>query len=155
MRRVAVVLAVAAVVAGCGGAKKKQQTAAGPTTALLTKVEVSAKSVRFEFRTQPQDVKARFQPRSQLAECGSGRPVRIKGTSYVVVHFTPAATADIQGEKVIPTYKGPKRLHGPGPVLETAKLCDFEADVGWAIGIAKRMPIHVSRDGSAVTVSFG
>jgi hypothetical protein len=151
MQRVAVGLALIAALAGCGGSKKPS----APTNALLKNVTVSATSVRFEFKSEPQEVKTRFQTSSRLAECGSGRRVPLRGASYVEVHFFPAASADIQGEDVVPTYTGPNRLRGPGPVLETAKMCDFEADLGWAIGLSQRMPVHVSRDGSTVTVSFG
>ena len=79
----------------------------------------------------------------------------LKGTAYAVVHFTPAATADLEGEQVTRTYTGPPRLSGPGPVLETAKTSDFEADLAWAIGLERRLPLQVERDGSTVTVSFG
>jgi hypothetical protein len=40
-------------------------------------------------------------------------------------------------------------------VLGAAKSCDFEADLGWAIGLERRLPFHVSQDGAEVTVSFG
>ena len=79
----------------------------------------------------------------------------LKGAAFAVVHFTPAATADLDGESVRPTYTGPRRLSGPGPVLETAKTSDFEADLAWAIGLERRLPLHVARDGATVTVSFG
>jgi hypothetical protein len=152
MRRVALGVGLALLLAGCGGGSKKPDE---PTTAYLTDVTVVSRSITFDFKTAPTEVKAAYQPRSQLSECGSGAPVRVKGTAYVVVHFTPAASAEIKGEDAVPTYTGPKRLSGPGPVLETAKLCDFEADLGWAVGVAKRLPLHVSKDGSSVTVSFG
>jgi hypothetical protein len=35
------------------------------------------------------------------------------------------------------------------------KIGDFESQLDWAIGLARRMPFHVERDGSRVTVSFG
>jgi hypothetical protein len=35
------------------------------------------------------------------------------------------------------------------------RLADFEADLGWAIGLARRLPVDVSRHGSTVTVRFG
>jgi len=152
MWRPAAALAVAVLLAGCGGGKKSSEE---PTNALLTGVHVEAQSVRFEFRSEPHQVKAAYQPRSRVSECGSGEPVKLKGTAFVVVHFVPAASADIQGEQVVPTYTGPRKIAGPGPVLETAKMCDFEADLGWAIGVEHRLPLHVSRDGSTVTVSFG
>jgi hypothetical protein len=140
------------LLAGCGGGSN---SSAGPETAYLTGVKVESRALTFDFRTAPSEVKATYQPRSQLRECGSGRPVNVRGAAYVVVHFTPAASAEFEGEKVVPTYNGPKRLSGPGPVLETVKMCDFEADLGWAAGIAKRLPLHVSQDGSSVTVTFG
>jgi hypothetical protein len=151
MRRVALMVGTAALLAGCGGGSTSSE---GPETAYLTDVNVTGDAVSFDFKSAPLEVKARYQARSQLRECGSGRPVRVKGAAFVVVHFTPAASAEIRGEDVVPTYTGPRRLSGPGPVLETAKMCDFEADLGWAMGIAKKLPLHVSQDGSTVTVSF-
>ncbi len=56
---------------------------------------------------------------------------------------------------MIPTYTGPRRLSGPGPVLETAKTSDFEADLAWAIGLKRRLPFRVVQYGTTVTVSFG
>jgi hypothetical protein len=151
MRRVALMVGTAALLAGCGGGSTSSE---GPETAYLTDVNVTGDAVSFDFKSAPLEVKARYQARSQLRECGSGRPVRVKGAAFVVVHFTPAASAEIRGEDVVPTYTGPRRLSGPGPVLETAKMCDFEADLGWAMGIAKKLPLRVSQDGSTVTVSF-
>jgi hypothetical protein len=155
MRRVTLAVALVALLAGCGGGGGGTKKPEEPTTAYLTDVKVEADSITFDFKTAPLTVKANYQPRSRLAECGSGEPVRVKGTAFVAIHFTPAASAEIKGEKVVPTYTGPNRLSGPGPVLEAAKMCDFEADLGWAVGIAKRLPMNVSKDGSSVTVSFG
>jgi hypothetical protein len=151
MKRVALAVAAAALVAGCGGSKH----GVTPTMALLTGVHVDGKSVTFEFKSEPLEVKAAYQPKSRIVESGSGAPVPLQGKAYVVIHFMPAATADLQGEKVIFTYTGPRRLGGPGPVLETAKTSDFEADLAWAIGLERRLPFRVSRHGTAVTVSFG
>jgi hypothetical protein len=143
--------AAAALLAGCGGSSNGDT----PTTALLTGVHVAADHVTFEFKSAPQDVRTRYQPKSQIVESGSGRPVPLQGKAYVVIHFVPGATADLQGEQVVPTYTGPRRLSGPGPVLETAKTSDFEADLAWAIGLERRLPFRVDRDGTTVTVSFG
>ena len=150
MKRAAALLLLAAV-AGCGGGKKS-----GPAVALLTDVRTNGDSVAFEFRGKPQDVKARYVAKRDLAECGSGAPVPLKGSAFAVVHFTPAQTASIADDgKVTLTYTGPRRLSGTGPVLEVAKLCDFEADVGWAIGVQRRLPLDVSTDGGTVTITFG
>jgi hypothetical protein len=151
VRWVALAVAGAALLAGCGGSKHE----APPANALLTGVHVAGKSVTFDFKSAPRTVKAGYQPKARIVESGSGAPVPLKGQAYVVVHFVPAASADVQGEQVIPTYTGPRRLSGPGPVLETAKTSDFEADLAWAIGLERRLPLRVAKDGSTVTVSFG
>jgi hypothetical protein len=144
-------LLLVTLAAGCGGGSKED-----PGPALLTGVRPDGASVAFEFRNEPRDVNAHYVGKSQLAECGSGAPVPLRGTAYAVVHFRPAQTASVADDgKVTPTYTGPRRLSGKGPVLEVAKLCDFEADVGWAIGVDRRRPIDVSKDGSTVTISFG
>ena len=152
MRKAAAALAAAALLTGCGGSKKQ---ASGPTTALLTAVHVEGTTVTFAFRTAPQDVRASYVPRSQLAESGSGKPVPLKGAAYLMIHFSPAATAEATASSVVFSYSGPKRIEGPGPVLEVAKTSDFEADLGWAIGLERRLVPHVSQDDSSVTVSFG
>jgi hypothetical protein len=151
MGRLAAGLLIIVAAAGCGGAKHDS----APTNAYLTGVHVNASSVRFEFKSKPQEVVAGWQPPSRVNECGSGEPIRLRGRAFVVVHFRPAASAQIKGEKVVLTYTGPRRIHGPGPVLDTARSCDFEADLAWAIGVERRIPLRVERDGSAVTVSFG
>jgi hypothetical protein len=152
MRRVALALAVGLLLAGCGGSKQQAE----PETALLKDVQAEPQQVVFEFKSAPGDVKARFRPLSQIAEAGSGAKVDLQGSAALVVTFFPAATADIQGEQVVPTYTGPKRLRptGSGAVQEVVKIGDFEAQLDWAIGLAQRGPFHVKRDGSRVTVIF-
>ncbi len=153
MRRLAVVLAAVALSAGCGGGSKQP---AAPAVALLTGVHVAGARVSFDFRTAPDAVRARFHRPSQIAESGSGRHVPVQGATVVVVSFTPAATADIQGEDVVPTYTGPKRIAGSGgPVREVVKAGDFEAQLDWAIGLDARRPFRVERDGTRVTLAFG
>jgi hypothetical protein len=150
MRQAALAIAAVTLLAGCGGSSN-----ATPETALLTGVRVDAKNVTFEFESEPQQVKAAYQPKSMILESGSGRPVPLEGTAYVVIHFVPAATAGFNGEEVVPSYTGPRRVSGPGPVLETAKTSDFEADLAWAIGLERRLPFRVAQDGTTVTISFG
>src|SRR6266852_5601357 len=113
MRQIAFAVAAAALLAGCGGSKGVVEE--GP--ALLTAVHVDARSVSFDFKSAPQQVKAAYQPKSRIVESGSGRPVPLQGTAYVVVRFLPGATADLEGEQVRKTYTGPRRISGPGPVL--------------------------------------
>ena len=133
-----VVVLLVLVAAGCGGAAR-------PEHATLHDVSVLRSAVVFDFDVQPTDVTTRYARRGSLAECGSGLPVRPRGEAVAVVHFSPAQTDGV-----------PKRIEMPsGTVLDVWKLCDFEADVGWAIGLSRRSPLHVSRDGATVTVTFG
>jgi hypothetical protein len=152
MRPLALALVLLAVVAGCGGSKQADV----PDTALLTGVRAAPQEVVFEFASPPLDVTARFRPESSIAEAGSGAKVDVRGDTFLVVTFTPAATADIAGEAVVLTYKGPKRLapRGLGPVQEVVKIGDFEAQLDWVIGLSGRAAYDVARDGDRVTVTF-
>ena len=38
---------------------------------------------------------------------------------------------------------------------EVVKIGDFEAQLYWAIGLDRRRPFKVSRDGTTVTLTFG
>jgi hypothetical protein len=151
VRGIAVAATVVLLAAGCGGAKHL----AANETALLTGVDVQDSHVTFSFTSPPREVTQSYVPRSQLAESGSGKPVPLKGTAYVVVHFRPGATAVADAKGVTFTYTGPKRIEGAGPVLEVAKTSDFEADLAWAIGLERRLPVQVTRDGATVTLAFG
>jgi hypothetical protein len=71
--------------------------------------------------------------------------VRPSGAAVLVVHFLPAQTRGLPKRVVMPS----------GTVRELWKVCDFEADVGWAIAVSRLAPFDVSRDGTTVTVTFG
>jgi hypothetical protein len=150
--RWSLVLIGVALLAGCGGGS---QTSA-PTVALLTAVHVDGTSARFEFESAPATIRTHFRPRAQIAESGSGRKVPLKGSAFLVVSFSPAATATADADKVSFSYTGPKRLEpsSAGPVQEVAKIGDFEAQLDWAIGLDLRRAPQVTRDGNAVTVAF-
>ena len=153
MRRLAALGAVALLAGGCGGSR----TPSAPTVALLTGVHVDATSATFEFRSAPAVVRTHFRPRSQIAESGSGRKVPLKGDAFLVVSFSPAATGEADENGVTFSYSGPKRLRpaDSGPVQEVVKIGDFEAQLDWAIGLDRRRPVRVTRDGANVTIAFG
>jgi hypothetical protein len=146
------VLAAVALLAGCGGRSKTPV----PEVSLLTGVTVDGTSARFEFTSAPTAVRTHFRPRSQIAESGSGRRVPLEGVAFLVVSFSPAATATADATKVTFRYTGPKRLEpsSTGPIQEVAKIGDFEAQLDWAIGLDARRAPRVIRDGSSVTVAF-
>jgi hypothetical protein len=138
VKRAVVLLAVLAL-AACGGTKR-----ISPDHATLTDIDVRNSEVVFTFDVAPDTVKGSFTARSALAECGSGRPIRPPGRGFFVVHFRPAQSQGVPRRVVMPS----------GPVLEADKVCDFEADVGWAIGMAGRRQWNVSHHGSTVTITF-
>jgi hypothetical protein len=162
--RIAFVLGVV-LLAGCGGsatsmstsATTLETTASKPTTALLTNVRAGPKQVAFDFRSAPLQIKAGYVPRSKVVESGSGRPVKVAGSAFLVVRFSPASGADLSGTTMRIVYEGPRRLEPatPGPVREVARTSDYEADLAWAIGLDRRRPYHVERHGSNVAVTVG
>jgi hypothetical protein len=139
VQRVCVLLAVLAL-AGCGGSN-----APAPDHATLTDVRVGASTVDFTFDSAPQTVRSAYAARGTLAECGSGAPVRPNGTAFLVVHFQPAQSQGV-----------PKRIVMPsGVVVDVWKVCDFEADVAWAIGLTNHVPVEIARRDSHVILTFG
>jgi hypothetical protein len=139
VKRAVVLLAVLAL-AACGGTKR-----ISPDHATMTDIDVHNTEVVFTFDVAPDTVEGRFAARSTLAECGSGRPIRPPGRAFYVVHFRPAQSQGVPRQVVMPS----------GPVLEADKVCDFEADVAWAVALDTKLPAHVSSHGATVTVTFG
>ncbi len=113
--------------------------------ALLLGIQVRTTSVTFQFRSAPHAIRASYD-RRPLVECGSGRAVPLRGKAHLVIHFTPAQTALSFGTH--------RRLNGQGPFRELAKVCDFEADLAWAIGLDARRAFRVERHGTRVTVTL-
>jgi hypothetical protein len=150
-RLVFAVCAVALAGAAAGSA------ASPPAVALLTAVKVAPTQVEFRFRSAPLRIKAGYAPRSKVVESGSGRPVKVAGSAFLVVRFSPASGADLSGKTMRIVYKGPTRLKPAtaGPVREVARTSDYEADLAWAIGLDRRRPYHVVRHGSNVVVTVG
>jgi hypothetical protein len=129
------------LLAGCGGSAKRSS----PDHATMTSVDVHWSSVDFGFDALPDTVKTNYAPRGSLAECGSGAAVRPNGSEFLVIHFTPAQTRGL-----------PKRIIMPaGVVLDVWKVCDFEAEVAWAIGLSRHRRAGVERRDSHVILTFG
>ena len=111
--------------------------------ALLLGIQVRASTVTFHFRSAPGAIHAAYD-RRPLVECGSGRIVPLRGKAHLVIHFTPAQTAL--------SFARQRRLKGQGPFRELAKVCDFESDLAWAIGLDTRKTFRVERHGTLVTL---
>jgi hypothetical protein len=94
---------------------------------------------------------------TKLVEDGSGAPVAVDGSTYVVVRFEPAATADVSGSELVRTYRGPKRIAAPEnahALREVVKTGDFEAVLTWVIGLETRRPFAVTSSAHGVVVTI-
>lgn len=71
-----------------------------------------------------------------VTEDGSGDTVEVKGDALLEVRFENAGMARIEGERVVPVYKGDKRVTTKGElVLEVVDAGDFEGVVTWVVGL--------------------
>ena len=98
----------------------------------------------------------RYQPaESAKTEDGSGKPVAIEGSAFLVVRLSPAATAVTNGDKLEFTYTGPKRLKPGGRhVTEIVKTGDFEAVVTWVIGLDGERPFTATASENQLVVDI-
>jgi hypothetical protein len=164
--------AVAATLAlsGCGGEAKSGAPAecvapqgaatdvrSGSSPAnltFLTDVRVDSQTcldrLVFAFRPDTPDPPAfrvSYQPASTaLVQDGSGEPIEVAGSAYLVVRLEPAATAEVAGDSLDFTYTGPRRLAPTGTrfVRNVVKSGDFEAAVTWVVGLSEQRPFSVS-----------
>jgi hypothetical protein len=112
--------------------------AAPPPIAIVQHVTARPRSLAFTLDRRPQTVRVVWVPASKLHDCASDRAYRLPGRAFAVVHLFPAQSA--------------RRM---APFRNAVKICDFESDVAWAIGLPRRLPAHVSTQGRTVTVTFG
>jgi hypothetical protein len=82
-----------------------------------------------------------------LVEDGSGAPVRIAGDAFVLVRMEPASGFDLETGEGELVYKGPRRISGADAGAETlrelVRTGDFEAVLGWAVGLDDRVDFRV------------
>lgn len=84
----------------------------------------------FEFEGGLPGAEVRYVP--SVSGCGSGMPVSLQGTSVLSVRFENAAQHNEVGQSTF----GPQTVAGPGnTILEAKQWCDFEAVLGWAMGV--------------------
>jgi len=116
-----------------------------PVIVALLAIHLGASSVTFRFSAPPMAYGAAYVT-GPLVECGSGRTVPLRGAARLVIHFRLARTAL--------SFAKQRRLKGVGRFRELAKVCDFESDLGWAIGLDRHRAYTVSRAGRTVTITF-
>lgn len=68
-----------------------------------------------------------------VRNCGPGEVVPLAGDGYLLVRFQPAIAHTEAGE---PTIKERERRPALTILKEMKLICDFEADVSWAMGLA-------------------
>jgi hypothetical protein len=68
-----------------------------------------------------------------VRSCGSGEAVALEGDGYLLVRFQPASAHTEAGE---PTVKERERRPALSVLKELKLICDFEAEVSWAMGLA-------------------
>jgi hypothetical protein len=76
-----------------------------------------------------------------VTQDGSGKPVEVEGEALLEVRLENAATARFEGENVVLTYGGPKRIEGTSTsvVTEAVLVGDFEGQVTWVIGLRTKI----------------
>ena len=93
---------------------------------------------------------------SAKVEDGSGKPIEIEGSTFLVVRLMPAMTAEISGDNVEPTYTGPRRIRPEGFsfVLNVVKTGDFESVVTWVIGLEEKRPFKATASSTQLIVDI-
>lgn len=105
--------------------------------------------VTFTFRSTGADAapgyRAEYQP-GPFAEDGSGSPVTVAGSAFLVVRFEPAAGVDLSVEHAPQTYTGPRSIKPAGVphVVEIREIGDFEGVVTWVIGLDSQRPVQTA-----------
>jgi hypothetical protein len=185
MKRAAALIAVV-LLAGCGSSQKKAggsstndctPLAGATTTAQLSPAiqnretmyltDVKSETldcterVVFELKGPPPGpgYNVSYQPDTTAKiEDGSGNPLAIAGSQFLVVKLQPALTAQTKGEKLEMTYTGPRSITPPGGgrhVAEIVKAGDFEAVVTWVIGLNARLPFKATASETQLVVEIG
>jgi hypothetical protein len=147
------------------GTAPQSEAARSPDLTYLTDVSIQPEDcvdrVEFAFRpsTGMPGYRVAYVPAdAALVEDGSGARIDVQGGAYLVVRLEPAATADITGEDLVRTYRGPRRLAPPENarfVRELVKSGDFEAVVTWVIGVDRRRPFAATVSDSRLVVEIG
>ena len=76
-----------------------------------------------------------------VSACGSGAPVTLRGAAVLAVRFSQAAAHTEAGRPTLPRTTIPASGE---TILEARQTCDFEGEVGWAIGVKDRQRFKVT-----------
>jgi hypothetical protein len=85
--------------------------------------------------------------RPPFHEDGSGKPIAVDGSAFVLVRMEPASGYDLAKDRLV--YQGPRRIagaaHGMSIVRETVRTGDFESVLGWVVGLEEQVDFRVLR----------
>ncbi len=94
-----------------------------------------------------------------FSEAGSGAPIEVRGSAFLVLRLEPAAIADLSIEFAPLTYEGPRDFEPEGTIhVVQVRLYDaFEGVVGWVIGLDSQQPFTVETGTSppSITIAIG
>jgi hypothetical protein len=132
------------------GTNPVEGPATGSDIALFERVAVGRHEgydrVVFQFRNTLPGYKVEY-VQGPLKEDGSGNPVTIKGSAFVVVRMEQASGFDLNTGEGVMVYKGPKRIDGTAAgtsvVQEVVRTGDFEAVLTWAIGLSDKVDFRI------------
>jgi hypothetical protein len=90
---------------------------------------------RVEYRSGP------------FAEDGSGKPVAVSGSAFLVVRMEPASGYDLNTGEGRLVYKGSPRIEGASAgtsiVQELVRTGDFESVLTWVVGLGRTADFRV------------
>lgn len=82
-----------------------------------------------------------------ITEDGSGAEIAVRGDAALQIILTPASGTDLSGGEPRPVYTEPERIDGADAgttsVQELVQTGDFEATLGWVVGVARQAPFVV------------
>jgi hypothetical protein len=147
-----------------GGSVAKQTSPVPSDVMVLTGVAVTrdgcTDTVTFDFTSgapEKPGYTVEYQ-KGPFVEDGSGRPVTVSGSAFLVVRLEPATGYDFVGNRQ--AYTGPTRIPVPNGAYTTelVQTGDFESVTTWVIGVRTQVPFSVEGTGAPthrLTVNIG
>jgi hypothetical protein len=129
------------------GALTPVSTPPGGSQVVVSAVRVGAHGsfdrVVFDFASGVPGYSVKYVDKPIIADA-SGDEVAVAGSAAIEVRLESALAHDLG-----------QRTAGVGVVKEVVKSGDFEAVVHFAIGVASKLPFHVSKTGNQLIVDIG
>jgi len=124
--------------------------ASGSDTALLERVALGRHEgydrIVFQFTNAVPGYRVAYR-NGPFAEDGSGKPVSVKGSAFLVVRMEPASGYDLNTGEGQLVYKGSPRIEGADAgtsvVEELVRTGDFESVLTWVVGLGRAADFRV------------